>query len=264
MNDALANRFKARGLDWIVPAWRGPARVHAFFTTRNGGTSTGAAATLDLGTASPAAADLAGAIGENRRRVGAALPSDPVWLAQVHGRDVVTVTADGAAALRAAPPQADAAVTRAPGIVVAVRTADCLPVLLAARDGGVLAVAHAGWRGLAAGVLDAAVAAMDVSAHEVACWIGPAIGPSAFEVGADVHAAYCASDAGAAAHFVALREGKWLADLPALARRRLAAIGVREVAVDGNCTHTDAQRFFSWRRDRSSGRMALLAWLAPR
>ena len=158
------------------------------------------------------------------------LPSAPVWLAQVHGRDVVVVTPAAVAAQRAAPPQADAAVTRAPGIVLAVRTADCLPVLLAARDGSVLAVAHAGWRGLAAGVLEAAVAAMDVPARDVARWIGPAIGPGAFEVGADVLAAHCASDAGAAAHFVPLREGKWLADLPALARRRLAAIGVTDVA----------------------------------
>jgi polyphenol oxidase len=264
MSGALAEQFAARGLDWIVPAWRGPVCVRAFFTTRNGGTSTGAAATLDLGTASPSAADLAGAIGENRRRVRAVLPSDPVWLSQVHGRNVVVAAADGVAALRVAPPQADAAVTRAPGVVLAVRTADCLPVLLAARDGSVLAVAHAGWRGLATGVLEAVIAAMDVPAREIACWIGPAIGPNAFEVGEDVRAAHCATDANTSAHFTALREGKWLADLPALARRRLAATGVTEVAVDGGCTHTDAQRFFSWRRDRSCGRMALLAWLAPR
>jgi polyphenol oxidase len=264
MSDALAGQFAARGLDWIVPAWRGPARVRAFFTTRNGGASTGSAATLDLGPASPSAADLAGATGENRRRVRAVLPADPVWLSQVHGRDVVAVAPDGVAALRASPPQADAAVTRAPEIVLAVRTADCLPVLFAARDGSVLAVAHAGWRGLADGVLEAAVAAMGVPPREVACWIGPAIGPAAFEVGADVLAAHCASDPGAGAHFAPLREGKWLADLPALAQRRLAAIGVPEVAVDGACTHTDERRFFSWRRDRSCGRMALLAWLAPR
>jgi polyphenol oxidase len=263
MSGALADRLAARGLDWIVPAWSGPERVRAFFTTRNGGTSVGAAATLDLGPASPSAAELAGAIGENRRRVGAMLPSAPVWLSQVHGRDVAVVTPAAVAAQRAAPPQADAAVTRAPGIVLAVRTADCLPVLLAARDGSVLAVAHAGWRGLAAGVLEAAVAAMDVPARGIAVWIGPAIGPSAFEVGQDVRAACCASDPGASAHFVATRDGKWLADLPALARRRLAAIGVTEVAIDGRCTHSDAGSFHSWRRDRSSGRMALLAWLAP-
>jgi YfiH family protein len=263
MSDTLADRLKARRLDWIVPAWQGPARVRAFFTTRNGGASSGANATLDLGTASPSAADLAGAIGENRRRIRAALPSDPVWLAQVHGRDVVAVAADTVAALRAVPPHADAAVTRVPGIVLAVRTADCLPVLFAARDGSVVAVAHAGWRGLAAGVLEAAITAMDVPACGIAVWIGPAIGPSAFEVGQDVHAAHCASDPGASAHFVATRDGKWLADLPALARRRLAAIGVTDVLVDGACTFADAQRFHSWRRDRSSARMALLAWLAP-
>ena len=263
MSDTLADRLTARRLDWIVPAWPGPARVRAFFTTRNGGASNGANATLDLGTASPSAADLAGAIGENRRRIRAVLPSDPVWLSQVHGRDVVVVTSASAAALRASPPHADAAVTRTPGIVLAVRTADCLPVLLAARDGSVLAVAHAGWRGLAAGVLEAAITAMNVPACEIAGWIGPAIGPGAFEVGADVHAAHCAFDPGAGAHFVAVRDGKWLADLPGLARRRLAAAGVTDVAADGACTYTDADRFFSWRRDRASGRMALLAWLAP-
>lgn len=248
--------------DWIVPQWDGPSNVRAVFTTRAGGVSTGPAATMDVGTAYPAAADLAGAIGENRRRLRAYLPADPVWLSQVHGRDVVDVTAPDAAARRATPPQADAAVTRDPGVVLTVRTADCLPVLLAERAGSVVAVAHAGWRGLAAGVLEATISAMAVAPQDIVAWIGPAIGPAAFEVGADVHAAYCATDAASAAFFVPLREGKWIADLPGLARHRLARL--RIPAAGGTwCTHTDAARFFSWRRDKGSGRMALLAWLDP-
>ena len=229
----LADALAARGLDWIVPQWPAPARVAAFFTTRQGD-----------------AADLR-----------ALVPADPVWLSQVHGRDVAIVDEANAAALRATPPRADAAVTRASGIPVAIRTADCLPVLLCDRAGSVLAVAHAGWRGLAAGVLEATLDAMDVPPANVVAWIGPAIGPRAFEVGADVHEAFCATDPGAAFHFVAHREGKWLADLPALARRRLAARGVPDIAGGPWCTVTDSERFFSWRRDKATGRMALAAWL---
>jgi YfiH family protein len=145
--------------------------------------------------------------------------------------------------------------------VLSVRTADCLPVLLADREGSVVAVAHAGWRGLAAGVLEATIASMRVPAADLSVWLGPAIGPSAFEVGPDVYAAYCDMDPGAAYCFSPLREGKWLADLSGLARRRLATSGVHDVTVDGSCTYIDSGRFFSYRRDRHSGRMALVAWL---
>ena len=247
---------------WIVPIWGGPSRVHAIFTTRNGGVSTGPARSMDLGPAHATAADLAGAIGENRRRLRARLPSDPVWLSQVHGRDVVLVDGGNADAMRGSPPQADAAVTRTPGVVLSVRTADCLPVLVADREGSVVGVAHAGWRGLAAGVLDAAVSALRVPAQDIAAWIGPGIGPAAFEVGADVRDAYCDADALCARHFAALREGKWLADLAGLARHRLTALGVADVAGDPSwCTFTDADRFFSYRRDKRCGRMALAAWI---
>lgn len=262
MTSGLAGAIAAAGLDWIVPQWHDPARVRALFTTRHGGASVGAAATMDVGPASPAAGESDGAIGENRRRLRAFLPSDPVWLAQVHGREVAVVDAHNVAALRAAPPQADAAIVRGPGLAIAVRTADCLPVLLADRAGSVVAVAHAGWRGLAAGVLEATLAAMAVRADDVVAWIGPAIGPRAFEVGADVFDAYCTLDRGASAHFAPGREGKWLADLPALARRRLAAHGVAGTQGGHWCTHTDTDRFFSWRRNRATGRMALVAWLA--
>lgn len=263
MSDALRRELAASGLDWIVPRWDGPATVRALFTTRMGGTGAGPAATMDVGTARPDAAALAGAVGANRSRLRAFLPSDPVWLSQVHGRDVVVVDAANASALRAAPPTADAAVTRTPGVALTVRTADCLPVLLADHDGGVLAVVHAGWRGLASGVLDAALAAMAVAPGGVHAWLGPAIGKRMFEVGDDVLQAFGGRGAPAAAHFIRVREGKWLADLPGLARARLAAAGVSRIAGGHWCTHSESARFFSYRRERDSGRMALVAWLQP-
>lgn len=258
MSGGLRDRLGAADLDWIVPRWDGPAKVRALFTTRHGGVSAGA---MDVGSAHPDAAAQAGAIGANRARLRAFLPSAPVWLSQVHGRDVVRVDAANAPALRATPPTADAVVTRTPGIVLTVRTADCLPVLLADHAGEVLAVAHAGWRGLAAGVLEAALAAMAVAPRDVCAWIGPAIGKRMFEVGADVPAAFGGADGPAAIHFNSTREGKWLADLPGLARQRLAAAGVTRVAGGHWCTHSESERFFSYRRERDSGRMALVAWL---
>src|SRR5689334_6536762 len=148
---------------FIVPQWRGPSRVRAVFTTR--------------------------AVAVPGERLRARLPAEPVWLSQVHGKDVVDLDA-----AHASPPQGDAALTRNPGVVVAIRTADCLPVLFADRDASVVAVAHAGWRGLAAGILEASVDAMRVEASEISAWIGPAIGPTAFEVGADVYETYCDAD----------------------------------------------------------------------
>lgn len=250
-------------LDPVVPAWSGPPRVRALFTTRAGGLSTGAAASLDLGPARLSADANDVVVAENRRRLRALLPTDPVWLHQVHGTRVVTLDRAGAAQARIDPPEADAAVTRETNLVLTVRTADCLPVLLADRAGSVVAVAHAGWRGLAAGVLDATLAAMDMAPADVVAWLGPAIGPTAFEVGRDVYDAYCAHDPAAAACFVPQRADKWLADLAALARRRLAALGVHDVAVHGGCTFCEPARYFSYRRDRATGRMALAAWLAP-
>jgi len=216
--------------EFIVPQWQGPARIRALFTTR--------------------AIDVPG------ERLRAALPSDPVWLTQVHGIACLDVDAS-----RGAQPPADAAVTRSANVAIAVRTADCLPVLFGDRAGTVVGVAHAGWRGLAAGVLEATIASLRVAPDELAAWIGPAIGPSRFEVGADVLDAYCASDASCSAHFKPLREGKWLADLPSLARLRLRRAGVTRVDGGAWCTHTDAARFHSYRREKGTGRMALVAWL---
>jgi len=254
---ALAARFAARRLDWIVPAWRAPARVHAFATTRNGGVSQGTSASLDVGGAREGDDP---AIAENRRRVGEWLPAPPVWLEQVHGADVVEVGRGNVDALRDVPPRADALVTRLAGSPLAIRVADCIPVLLAARDGGAIGAAHAGWRGLAGGVVEATLDAMRVKPPDIVAWLGPAIGATAFEVGDDVRDAFAADDAGAAAHFVRHREGKWLCDLRALAQRRLAAAGVTAVDVVAACTHGDRARFFSYRRDGPTGRMAALIW----
>jgi YfiH family protein len=247
----LADRLARARLDWIVPRWAAPPNVRALVTTRNGGTSAAPYATMNVG------GRYDGAIASNRRRLREFLPSDPVWLSQVHGAAVALL--DGAP--RASPIVADACVTHVAEVVCAVRVADCLPVLLADRAGGAVGIAHAGWRGLAAGVVEATITQMRPRG-EIVAWLGPAIGPRAFEVGADVVEAFCNADPGAVAAFAPLREAKWLADLCALARRRLARAGVREIAGGDHCTHTDRERFFSYRRDGETGRMAALIWLA--
>jgi YfiH family protein len=259
---ALAERIARAGHDWLVPDWEPScnAGIGAFATTRRGGVSTGVRASLDLalaGDGSAAERD------ENHRRVAAFLPSAPVLLRQVHGRDVITLDRRGVSAARIAPPVADAAVTALPGVVCAVLTADCLPVLFADRDGRAVGAAHAGWRGLAAGVLEATVAALaqlGVPAPRLAVWLGPAIGPAAFEVGADVVSAFCAQDAAAASAFVACSAGKWRADLYALARRRLKAAGVARITGGTHCTFSEDDRFFSFRRDRETGRQGAFVW----
>jgi YfiH family protein len=254
----LAERFAAAGVDWIVPQWYAPANVHAFATTRNGGTSTDACASLDLGSASLARVrpDAAAAIVANRRRVQAFLPAPPVWLEQMHGARVASI----GAVPPATPPRADAATTRVARVVLAVRVADCMPVLFAAGDGSVVAAAHAGWRGLAAGILENTLDAMGSDPAGIVAWLGPAIGPAAFEVGADVHDAFVHADSAADSAFVDASPGKWFADLEALARMRLARAGVRSVDGGGMCTLSDASRFFSFRRDATAGRMAAFVW----
>src|SRR3982751_1860020 len=185
--DALSARFRAAGLDWVVPRWSAPPSVQAFFTTRNGGASVGKAAALDLGAGElrAIAAHLDGALAENRRRVQAFLPSTPLWLEQVHGIDVVDV--DLAPVTNAdRRPRADAAVTRMARVVLSVRVADCLPVLFSDREGSVVAAAHAGWRGLRAGILENTVGTMGRAPPDIVAWLGPAIGQRAFEVGTDV------------------------------------------------------------------------------
>jgi YfiH family protein len=239
--------------DWIEPDWPAPTRVRALVTTRSGGVSGGFYTSLNL---SMRVGDDPHAVGENRKRLRAVLPSEPKWLQQVHGSDVVR--ADRVETEL----HADAVFTGTPNVVCAVQIADCLPVLLCDRAGTSVAAAHAGWRGLSAGVLERAVAALPGAPNELIAWLGPAIGPRKFEVGGDVLAAFTGSDASAVEAFEPLREGKWLADLYALARLRLRRAGVSAVFGGGLCTFGDAQRFFSHRRDRVTGRHAACIWIA--
>ena len=237
--------------DWIVPDWPTAKRVRALVTTRAGGTSAGPFATLNL---SLRVGDDAARVARNRAVLRACLPGEPAWIRQVHGTTVVDPE-------RATPEtEADAAVSRRAGAVCSVMTADCLPVLLSDRGGTAVGVAHAGWRGLAAGVVESAVRALGVSPREIIAYLGPGIGARRYEVGEDVRAAFVDKDLGAAAAFAPGREGKYFADLYALARARLAAAGVTEVHGGGYCTASD-ERFFSFRRDGTTGRMASLVWL---
>lgn len=245
----------------LRPDWDAPAGVHAAFSLREGGVSAAPWQSLNLGVH---VGDDPAHVAENRSRLRAALqlPAEPLWLDQVHGNDVLDADAGAAVAPIAADgrPRADAVVTRRAGVVCCIQVADCLPVLLAAPDGSVLGAAHAGWRGLAGGVIENTVRAMGTPPAQLRAWLGPAIGPRKFEVGDDVRAAFLAQDAAAARAFVPGAGGRWLCDLPALARARLAALGVRSVAGGQWCTVTDAQQFFSHRRDGRSGRMAALLW----
>jgi YfiH family protein len=206
--------------------------------------------------------DAAAAVAENRRRLRAQLrlTAEPAWIEQVHGTGVLDldVTPQQATSPSTA---ADAIVTRSVGRVCVVQVADCLPVLFAARDGSAVAAAHAGWRGLAAGVLEATVVKLAVQPDQLLAWLGPAIGPGHFEVGDEVRAAFIADDEGAAAAFIANARGRWHCDLVALARRRLGALGISSVFGGDWCTYADRERFFSYRRDGRCGRMAALIWL---
>lgn len=262
-------------------SWASP-RVHALATLRHGaGCSLPPFDGFNLGTR---CGDDPAAVRANRAQLRelAGLPAPPHWLRQVHGSGVhrfdapageggspaLDDDANPADAGRAWPagaePEADAAVTAVAGVVLAVLTADCLPVVLAAMDGSEVAVAHAGWRGLAGGVLEATLAAMHTPADRLQAWLGPAAGPHHYEVGAEVRTALLAGapveDASA---FCATRAGHWHVDLYALARQRLARAGVVDVAGGDRCTITESQAFFSHRRDGRGGRMATLAWIAP-
>lgn len=243
----------------LRPEWPAPANVAAFTTLRHGaGVSQAPFDRFNLGLRS---GDDAQAVARNRRELADAfgLPSAPRWLRQVHGTTVASEPGFDE-------PEADAAVTRNPGTVLAILTADCLPVVFSARDGSVIGAAHAGWRGLAGGVLEATVATMDTAPGDVVAWLGPAAGSQAYEIGQDVFDAFAMRDPRAQAAFVATRPGHWRVDLYALARLRLADAGVREVHGGGLCTISDPRRFFSHRRSTSgeggrTGRMATVAWI---
>jgi len=249
----------------LLPAdWPAPPGVSAVVTLRHGaGGSVAPFDTFNLGNRSAATGDDPAQVEANRAELAALadLPSLPQWLRQVHGTGVVRIDAPLSAPRAAADePQADAAVTRAPGVVLAILTADCLPVVFAAVDGSEVAAAHAGWRGLADGVLERTVAAMRTPAAQVRAWLGPAAGPQAYEIGVEVFEAFTAADPQAATAFALTRPGHWNVDLYALARRRLAAAGVVDAHGGGLCTISDPGRFYSHRRDARTGRMATLAW----
>ncbi|WP_028102491.1 peptidoglycan editing factor PgeF [Pseudoduganella violaceinigra] len=262
-----------QGAQWLLPDWPGaPANIGVVCTTRRGGVSpepygagpqaiANAGGGLNLGVH---VGDDPANVAFNRAILKGRLPSEPAWLSQVHGTAVVRADLQG----RGRAPQADASIALMPGAVCVIQTADCLPVLLTNRAGTAVGAAHAGWRSLAGGVLEATVAAMRAEAggDEIVAWLGPAIGPQEFEVGDDVLAAFlqgAPDDAAVRAAFKARPglPGKYLADIYALARLRLAGIGVRDVAGGDLCTVTDASRFYSYRRDKVTGRQASLIWI---
>jgi len=234
--------------------WPAPPAVRTAVSLRTGGVSTGGYASLNL---ADHVGDEQAHVGENRRRLRVALdlPAEPHWLRQVHGTRVIKLSSE------AGQDEADAAWTAERGVVCAILSADCLPVLFCDREGSVVAAAHAGWRGLAAGVLEATLRALPAAPSSMLAWLGPAIGPAAFEVGAEVRDAFIAQDAQCTRHFVRSGAEKFSADLFGLARQRLHGAGVSAVYGGGRCTHADPQRFYSYRRDRVCGRMVSLIWL---
>lgn len=235
----------------FMPDWPLPAGVHAASTTRLGGVSRGAYGDFNL---ADHVGDDAHAVAANRAALmqALALPAPPLWLSQVHG--VAVAGADDPPGIAA-----DARYADRPGVVCAVLTADCLPLLLCSDDGRQIAAVHCGWRGLAAGIVGRVVARF-AAAATVSAWLGPAIGPAAFEVGAEVRELFVRRDPGAAGCFCEGAAGRWLADLYALARRHLAAAGVQRVHGGNLCTVADRERFYSYRRDGVTGRMASLVW----
>ena len=243
-------------MQFIQPDWPAPAVIRALVTTRAGGVSQPPYDSLNLG---DHVGDDPAAVALNRQRLRAFLPAEPKWLKQVHGTTVARADKLTDAA------EADAAVSFTPGTVCTVLTADCLPVLFCDRQGTRVAVAHAGWRGLAAGVLEASVAAMQCPPGDVLAWLGPAIGPQAFEVGKEVREVFVNQNPEDAVafrpHASRLTPNHFLADIYELARLRLVRAGVRDVYGGGLCTYTDAGRFYSYRRDKTTGRMASLIWL---
>lgn len=239
--------------DLLIPDWPAPARVRAIQTLRGGGCSQSPWDSQNLG---DHVGDDPVHVAANRAALGAHLPAEPLWLTQVHG--IAAVNAKNCPKST----EADAAFSRQPGLVCAVMTADCLPVLFCDCAGTVVAAAHAGWRGLLGGILESTIQAMDVPAQELFAWLGPAIGPMAFEVGDEVRAPFVADDPGAVIAFVPNAPGKWLADIYELARRRLRRAGVKAIYGGELCTVSDPVRFFSYRRDGVTGRQATLIWLA--
>jgi hypothetical protein len=270
----------------ITPDWPAPANVKALQTTRLGGISSAPYDSLNLG---DHVGDAPLAVARNRMLLNTLLPSEPVWLNQVHGTVVANADiassgcdtllakpADCGSSRRAAPlapkgstapfgggclPQADACIARHRDAVCVVMTADCLPVLLCDTQGSVVGAVHAGWKGLAAGVTEAAVQAMDIAPQNLMAWLGPAISQQVFEVGEEVRAVFVDADPQALAAFIPGQSGKWFADLYTLARLRLSALGIMQIYGGDYCTYRESGKFFSYRRDRATGRMGTFIWL---
>lgn len=239
----------------IIPDWPAPAGVRAYFTTRTGGVS---AAPFDSLNLSFSSGDDPVRVKQNRARVMSALdlPEPPRWLKQIHGTRVVD------AELASRGPEADASISKRPGEVLAIMTADCIPLLICHRGGGRVAAAHAGWRGLAAGVVESTLAALEAEPSALLAWLGPGIGPEAFEVGPEVRDAFLDRDPGAGCCFRSGKSDRLLADLYLLTRRRLERAGVNAVFGGEHCTFSDPTRFFSYRRQgKRSGRMSAFIWL---
>jgi hypothetical protein len=240
----------------IVPGWPASANVKAFQTTRLGGVSVAPYDSLNLG---DHVGDAPLAVERNRQLLGALLPSEPAWLEQVHG--IAVADADSAECL----PRADACIARRPGPVCVVMTADCLPVLLCDKAGTVVGASHAGWKGLAAGVIENTVHSMGVAPENLLAWLGPAISQAAFEVGAEVREAFIKADPQAASAFIpSPSQGggeKYLADIYELARQRLRALGIAEIYGGDRCTYSEPEQFFSYRRDGVTGRQGTFIWL---
>ena len=236
----------------IIPDWPAPGQVRALQTTRVGGASVAPYDSLNLG---DHVGDAPLSVAHNRILLNTLLPSEPVWLEQVHG--TLVVNADKADCL----PQADACIARHRAAVCVVMTADCLPVLLCDTQGSVVGAAHAGWKGLAAGVIAATVQAMEVAPQHLMAWLGPAISQEAFEVGDEVRDAFVAAQPQSASAFIPGQNGKWYADLYALARLRLNELGITNIYGGDQCTYRDSERFFSYRRDGTTGRMGTFIWL---
>lgn len=254
-------------MPWIRAGWPAPRGVHGLTTLRHGlGVSKVPFDTFNMGNCTAAEGDDPAAVARNRELLveHALLPSIPRWLKQVHGAAVVRFGASPTpSGVGVGLPEADASVTDEPGVVLAILTADCLPVLFCADDGSEVAAAHAGWRGLADGVLEATVAAMRTPPERLRAWLGPAAGPQRYEIGVEVYDAFVSRDWGAGSAFTSTREHHWHVDLYALARRRLASVGIAPDSVSGGdlCTISERDRFFSHRRDQRTGRMVSLVWI---
>ena len=244
--------------DWIFPDWPAPSRVKALFTTRNNGVSGAPYTSFNLG---GHVGDDPTRVEQNRALLRSFLPEDPSWLNQVHGTTVID-----AGARRAGIPEGDAVFTRQRANVCAILVADCLPILFCDREGTIVGLMHAGWRGLAADIIQRTISMIDLPGSQLMAWLGPAIGPDRFEVGEEVRNIFIQRDSKSARAFVRPaavdNSGKWLADIFLLTRQQLMDAGITEIYGGGVCTYNDPARFFSYRRDGVTGRMAGLIWLA--